>query len=58
MKPRKVLVVDDNKSTLKVIKAILSQEGYTVYTASSPEEGMGILKSFFQAEDGIRDKAT
>lgn len=45
MRQKKVLVVDDNKSTLKVIKAILSQEGYIVYTACSPEEGMGILRA-------------
>ncbi len=45
MKSRKILVVDDNKSTLKVIKAILAQEGYIVYTSALPDEGLGILKA-------------
>lgn len=41
---RKILVIDDNKSTLRVIKAILEQEGYDVYTASDDVTAMENLK--------------
>jgi two-component system, NtrC family, response regulator AtoC len=41
---RKILVIDDNKSTLRVIKAILEQEGYEVFIAASDEEALSVLK--------------
>ncbi len=40
---KKILVVDDNRSTLKVIKAILTQEKYTVFTTPSPAEALEII---------------
>jgi DNA-binding NtrC family response regulator len=43
MTKRKILVIDDNLSTLKVINAILSQENYLVFTASSPADGLELL---------------
>ena len=44
MNERKILVVDDNKSTLKVINAILTQDNYAVYTASAPQEAIELIK--------------
>jgi DNA-binding NtrC family response regulator len=44
MSKRRILVIDDNKSTLKVISAILSQDNYAVYTSASPEEALDLLK--------------
>ncbi|MCE5301165.1 MAG: sigma-54 dependent transcriptional regulator, partial [Spirochaetia bacterium] len=44
MTKRRILVVDDNKPSLKVIYAILTQENYDVYTASSPLEALEVLK--------------
>jgi DNA-binding NtrC family response regulator len=39
-----VLVVDDSKSTLKVIDAILKDEGFTVLTAASGGEALDIFR--------------
>lgn len=39
-----VLVVDDSKSTLKVIDAILKDEGFTVLTAGSGGEALDIFR--------------
>lgn len=44
MSAKKVLVVDDNRSALKVIKAILEEAGYEVYTESEPEKALLFLK--------------
>ena len=44
-----VLIVDDRASTLKVIRAILEDEGYTVFQATSSEEALQI----FHKNDGI-----
>lgn len=44
MNKRRILVVDDNKSTLKVINAILTQENYAVYTASEPLDAIELIK--------------
>ncbi|MCB2193172.1 MAG: sigma-54 dependent transcriptional regulator [Deltaproteobacteria bacterium] len=38
--PRKILVVDDRINALKVLMAILADEGYEVLTASSGEEAL------------------
>ncbi len=39
-----ILVVDDARSTLKAMEAILQREGYTVLTATSGEEALGHLR--------------
>jgi DNA-binding NtrC family response regulator len=44
MNKRRILVIDDNKSTLKVINAILTQDKYAVFTASTSEEALDLLK--------------
>lgn len=41
---RRILVVDDNKSTLRVIKAILEQEGYDVYIAADDSVALETMK--------------
>jgi DNA-binding NtrC family response regulator len=41
---RRILVIDDNKSTLRVIKAILEQEDYEVFTAFTDEAALAALK--------------
>lgn len=43
----KILVVDDEKNILKLYQAELEDEGYTVVTASSGEDGL----SAFEKED-------
>lgn len=45
MMRKKILVVDDNISTLKVIKAILSEEGYVIFTASNSKEALNIVET-------------
>ena len=35
-----ILVVDDARSTLRALEAILSREGYTVLSAASGEEAL------------------
>ena len=42
---KRILVIDDNISTLKVIKAILEEEGYFIYTASNSKEALDIIES-------------
>lgn len=44
MNKRRILVVDDNTSALKVINAILTQENYAVYTASDPYDAIELIK--------------
>lgn len=39
-----ILVIDDNVSTLKVIKAILEQEGYEVFVTDDPITSINIIK--------------
>lgn len=41
---KKILVVDDKKNTLKVLSAILNDEGYDVATASNGEQAMSIYE--------------
>jgi len=41
-----VLVVDDEPLQRDILKTILSDEGYEIYTASSAEEGLRIVKEF------------
>ena len=37
---KKILIVDDNKSALRVLKAILEEDSYIVYTESSPVKAL------------------
>jgi DNA-binding NtrC family response regulator len=41
---RRILVIDDNVTTLKVISAILTRENYSVFTAGNPPDGLDILR--------------
>ena len=43
MSVKRVLVVDDEESILKVVDYALSQAGYEVHTASAAEEGMRLV---------------
>src|SRR5882672_6262132 len=45
MEPAKILVVDDEKSILLLLKEALSQWGYQVTCASSATEGLELLKN-------------
>lgn len=44
MRSRKILVVDDRINTLKVLVAILADEGYQVFQANSGEEALKLYK--------------
>jgi two-component system, NtrC family, response regulator AtoC len=44
LKNRKILVIDDNVSTLKVIKAILEEDDYAVFTCPDGVEALEIVK--------------
>ena len=41
--PKKILVVDDRINALKVLMAILADEGYKVLTASSGEQALELF---------------
>ncbi|MBI2218761.1 MAG: response regulator [Candidatus Rokubacteria bacterium] len=41
-----ILVVDDNPVNLKLMRVLLTGEGYEVRTASDAEEALGILERF------------
>lgn len=43
LKTKPILIVDDEPILLQIVKSILEQKSYTVYTALSAEEGLGIL---------------
>src|SRR5690349_8176070 len=45
LEPAKILVVDDEKSILMLLKEALTQWGYQVTTASSAVEGLELLKN-------------
>jgi DNA-binding NtrC family response regulator len=44
-KPKKILVVDDEKDTVKMITTLLELEGYQVFSAQSGAEAMGLLEA-------------
>lgn len=44
MSKRRILIVDDQINTLKVLMAILADEGYDVTKATSGKEALGILR--------------
>ena len=43
--PKTILIVDDTKSILAVMKTVLTVAGYNIVTASDGTEGMDVLKS-------------
>ena len=38
-----ILVVDDDKNTRRLLKAVLENEGYTVYTAKNGEDALDVM---------------
>ena len=46
MSGKPLLIVDDNPSNLKLLRVLLSGEGYEVRTALNAEEALNALKSF------------
>ena len=40
-----ILVVDDNEANLKLLRAVLSAEGYRVWAAGDAEEALSIIES-------------
>jgi CheY-like chemotaxis protein len=41
-----VLVVDDNPANLKLVRILLSEEGYDVRVAGDAEEALSVLRAF------------
>lgn len=41
-----ILIVDDNATNLKLVKVVLTAEGYRVRTANDAEEALRVLESF------------
>jgi len=41
-----ILIVDDNPTTLKLIRILLATEGYDVRTATDAEEALEVLRTF------------
>ena len=39
-----ILIVDDNATNLKLLRVLLSKEGYKIRTAESAEDAMAVLK--------------
>ncbi len=46
MAPQPILVVDDNPVNLKLVRVLLTTEGYEVQTATDAEEALRILSTF------------
>lgn len=46
MPAERVLIVDDNLTNLKLVRVLLTAEGYDVRTASDAEEAMTVLGAF------------
>jgi two-component system, cell cycle response regulator DivK len=46
MSSRSILVVDDNESNLKLMKAVLDSDDYVVKTALDAEEAIKLLETF------------
>jgi len=44
VKPKNILVVDDEESVRESLSSVLSREGYVVHQAGSAEEGLKLLK--------------
>ena len=43
--PRKILIVDDDKGIVEVVKIALTKKGYEVFTASDGNEGLEMVKA-------------
>lgn len=41
-----ILIVDDNQMNLKLVRVVLSGEGYEVRTAADAEEALGVLEQW------------
>jgi CheY-like chemotaxis protein len=41
-----ILIVDDNPHNLKLVRVLLSSEGYAVRTAAAAEEALAVLETF------------
>lgn len=46
-----ILIVDDNAVNLKLMRVLLTGEGYTVRTAKDAEEALAVLKEFRPRRD-------
>ena len=53
--PKSILVVDDSKAILSIIRTVLDVAGYEVLTAADGVEGMSILKSGKQVDIIVTD---
>lgn len=43
--PRRILIVDDEENVLKALRRSLRREGYELFFASQPSEGLELLKT-------------
>lgn len=41
-----ILIVDDNATNLKLLRVLLSKEGYKIRTAESAEDALAVLKEY------------
>ena len=53
--PKTILVVDDSKAILSIIRTVLDVAGYDVLTAADGVEGMALLKSGKQVDIIVTD---
>lgn len=53
--PKTILVVDDSKAILSIIRTVLDVAGYEVLTAADGVEGMALLKSGKQVDIIVTD---
>lgn len=53
--PKTILVVDDSKAILSIIRTVLDVAGYEVLTASDGVEGLSLLKSGRQVDIIVTD---
>lgn len=53
--PKTILVVDDSKAILSIIRTVLDVAGYVVLTASDGVEGLSLLKSGRQVDIIVTD---
>ncbi len=45
MQDKKILVIDDNETTVRVLKAILEREGYKIFTSTNGGEALKIVEN-------------
>jgi len=53
--PKTILVVDDSKAILSIVRTVLDVAGYEVLTAADGVEGLSILKSGKQVDIVVTD---